>query len=77
MSLRYAPSQNRIYTKQELAEIFGDQDKDLDVYANAATAVLANPTEPIENIIKSLQIVLQDLQLRKDRIEEQARQPTG
>ena len=67
MTLRYAPTQKRIYTKQELEELFGNKDKDLVFFANAATGVLADPNESLDNVIKSLQIVISDLEFRRDR----------
>jgi len=40
---------------------------DLDGYANAVTLTLVNPETPLGDIERSLQIVLEDIKLRKRR----------
>lgn len=39
---------------------------EMDGYANAVTLTIVNPNTPLEQVERSLEIVLQDIRLRKD-----------
>lgn len=39
---------------------------EMDAYANAVTLTIVNPDTPLEQVERSLEIVLQDIRLRKD-----------
>lgn len=64
ISLRYSKQYRKIYTKQEIEELFGTEDKDIEGLANAATLTLYNPEEPLENVRDSLKMIVQDIELR-------------
>ncbi len=43
---------------------------DVEGYANAVTLTLVNPNTPLEDVEKSLQIVLEDIKFRKEMEEK-------
>jgi len=46
---------------------------DLDAYANAKTVTLVHPDAPLDEVERSLEIVLQDIRLRMGKGEELTR----
>ncbi|MBA7690547.1 hypothetical protein ES703_99076 [subsurface metagenome] len=49
----------------------------LDAYANAVTLTIVNPDTPLEDVVSSMQIVIQDLILRKALNEKKRKKKAG
>jgi hypothetical protein len=73
--LRYDPKLCRIYIKEDIRTILGQERGDVKALANAKTLTLWHPDEDIEDIIRSLKIVIQDLELRKDSADHAQADP--
>lgn len=52
--------------KNDIIRLFGDKDKDLDALANAVTLTIFDGKAGLDNVIRSLEIVIQDLKLRQN-----------
>lgn len=61
--IKVNPEARIAYIPKELIDqgLFGE----LDGYANAVTLTIVNPDTPLEDIERSLEIVLEDIRLRK------------
>jgi len=66
LKLTYRPKHKRIITKEEIIQMFGEEDKQLNALADRATLTLYDPDTPTDIVIKSLEIVLSDLKLKRE-----------
>ncbi|MBW2671951.1 MAG: hypothetical protein JRD89_00880 [Deltaproteobacteria bacterium] len=64
--LAYDPQGRRIHLKEEVKDLLGHERKEVVALANATTLTIFDPETPIDKVIKSLEIVLQDLRLRAE-----------